>query len=688
MRAACVFVVILWMSSWTSARAQGAGTNAPPHTLMPVPASVRIQPGRLPIEKTFAVGVTKHRDARLLRGVERDLVRLTARTGVEFAHEIKKDAASAALLIEVAGPGEAVQSIAEDESYLLSVSAQQARLKAATVVGALRGLETLLQLVARDASGAYLPLADIADKPRFAWRGLLIDVCRHWQPVEVVKRNLDAMAAVKLNVLHWHLSEDQGFRIESRRYPKLHESGSDGLYYMQAQVREIVAYARDRGIRVVPEFDMPGHSTSWFVGDARLATAPGPYAIIREFGVLEATFDPTREEVYRFLDGFIGEMAALFPDPYWHIGGDEVNNKQWDASKAVAAFKKRRGLKDNAALQAYFNQRLSRILSKHGKRMVGWDEIFHSDLPKETVVQSWRGAKSLGESAKQGYNGILSAGYYLDGMQTAAFHYAVDPLPAATDLDAAQAARVLGGEVCMWGELITPENIDSRIWPRSAAIAERLWSPRSVADVEDMYRRLDAVSLQLEELGVTHLSGPDAMLRRLAGSDEIEPLRALLRLVEPLSLGQRQRARRATQLTSLTSLGDIASPDALARREIAALVTAFLRDPAREQSSRQALAREFQRWQELGITLSRLAASSPQLQDVEGVAADLSELGAAGQEALTLLSEGKTPSNEWTAGTRALLDRAAAPKGLLRLAIVPPLRQLIAAAGGSAIPGP
>ena len=290
-----LLAIALLMSITPAAHAQGAPNSAPQHHLVPVPAAVRIEPGRLPIEKSFSVAVTKHNDARLLRGIERALLRLQARTGVELSHEIKKNAAAAALSIEIAGPGEAVQSIAEDESYSLKVTPQQAALKAATVVGALRGLETFLQLVERDSGGSYLLLADITDKPRFAWRGLLIDVCRHWQPVEVIKRNLDAMAAVKLNVLHWHLSEDQGFRVESRRFPKLHEFGSDGLYYTQEQVRDIVAYARDRGIRVVPEFDMPGHSTSWFVGDARLASAPGPYAIIREFGVLEATFDPTNE---------------------------------------------------------------------------------------------------------------------------------------------------------------------------------------------------------------------------------------------------------------------------------------------------------------------------------------------------------------------------------------------------------
>ena len=174
----------------------------------------------------------------------------------------------------------------------------------------------------------------IEDRPRFPWRGLMLDVSRHWMPVEVVERNLDAMAAVKLNVFHWHLSDDQGFRVESRRYPRLQQLGSDGHYYTQDEIRRVVAYALDRGIRVVPEFDIPGHTTSWFPGYPELAGAPGPYAIGRHFGVFDPVMDPSREETYAFLDGFLGEMAALFPDPYFHIGGDEVNGKQWSQSPA------------------------------------------------------------------------------------------------------------------------------------------------------------------------------------------------------------------------------------------------------------------------------------------------------------------------------------------------------------------
>jgi hexosaminidase len=658
------------------------------HHLLPVPASVEFHPGQLRLDANFTVAVEGHSDARLDRAVQRALRRFSARTGLTLAAPRAKNAADATLLIHASGPGMKVQGIEEDESYSLEVAAKQVALRAATVVGILRGLETFLQLVERDSAGAYLPFVRIQDRPRFAWRGLLIDVCRHWEPVEVIERNLDAMAAVKLNVLHWHLSEDQGFRVESRRYPKLQEMGSDGLYYTQEQIREVVAYARDRGIRVMPEFDMPGHSTAWLVGYPEFSSGPGPYAIERRFGVFDPAFDPTREAVYRFLDSFIGEMSALFPDAFWHVGGDEVPGRQWMANPAIQAYTQKHNLKDAPALQAYFNQRLLRILQKHKKRMIGWDEILHPDLPKDTVVQSWRGQKSLGEGAKQGYGGILSAGYYLDGMATSATHYAVDPLPATSDLTPEQAARIFGGEACMWGELITPDNIDSRIWPRTAAIAERLWSPREVKDVDDLYRRLAAASIALEQAGVRHLSAPGAMLRRLADTDAIEPLRALLRFVEPVSLGERQRTSRATQLTALTTLGDIATPDAFARHDFPKLVAAVLGDAANRKASRQQLASAFQSWRELPARIAPLAEHAPQIHDADGVAADLAALGETGEEALSFLAQSAAPPPDWLEAKRVMLDQAAKSKGLLRIAVIDAMRTLVGAAANGGRPAP
>ena len=235
----------------------------------------------------------------------------------------------------------------------------------------MRGLQTFLQLVQTTSAGFAVPAVSIEDSPRFPWRGLMIDVGRHFIPLDVLKRNLDGMAAVKLNVFHWHLSENQGFRIESKKFPKLQGMGSDGLYYTQDEVRDLIAYARERGIRVVPEFDMPGHATAWFVGYPELASGPGPYQIERKWGVFDPAMDPTREETYKFLDTFIGEMAALFPDQFFHIGGDEVNGKEWDANPKIQAFMRAHGLKDNNDLQAYFNQRVQKIVAKHGKDHAG-----------------------------------------------------------------------------------------------------------------------------------------------------------------------------------------------------------------------------------------------------------------------------------------------------------------------------
>ncbi len=329
----------------------------------------------------------------------------------------------------------------DDESYQLDVSPEGARLKAPAGTGALRGLETFVQLIEPGPNGFFAGAVHIEDRPRFPWRGLMLDVSRHWMPLEVVERNINAMAAVKLNVFHWHLSDDQGFRIESKRFPRLQELGSDGYFYTQYQIREVVAYAHDRGIRVVPEFDIPGHTQSWLAAYPELASAPGPYEIGRTWGAFDPVMDPTREEVYQFLDVFLGEMAALFPDAYFHIGGDEVSPKQWNASARIQAFAKQHQLKDAHALQAYFNQRIQKILEAHGKIMIGWDEILSPELPPSIVIQSWRGKESLTEASSQGRRGILSWGYYLDYLRPASYHYGIDP---------PDVPNVLGGEACMW----------------------------------------------------------------------------------------------------------------------------------------------------------------------------------------------------------------------------------------------
>lgn len=653
--------------------------------LMPVPRSVRWGTNRLTLDSTFTIGIAGHRDPRLERAVTRTLARLRGRTALRLGAGPAAD--SGTLVIRAAGPGQRVPAVTEDESYLLEVTPPGARLTAPTVVGALRGLETFLQLVAADPRGFYLPEARVEDAPRFPWRGLLVDAGRHFMPPEMIRRTLDGMAAVKLNVLHWHLSEDQGFRVESRRFPRLHQLGSDGLYYTQDQIRELVAYAGDRGIRVVPEFDMPGHSQSWFVGYPRYSAGPGPYAIERNFGVFDPVFDPTSEAVYRFLDGFIGEMAPLFPDAYWHIGGDEVNGVQWNANPRIAAFKAVHRLADNEALQAYFNQRLLRILTRHGKRMVGWDEILHPDLPLSAVIQSWRGTEYLGRAAQQGRSGILSAPYYLDHQSTAEYHYLADPLPAATEatLTPEQRARVLGGEACMWAEHVSPETVDSRIWPRLAAVAERLWSPREVTDVGDMYRRLWITSARLEELGLQHESHTERMLRRMVPDGyDLNGLRQLLAYAQPLTFGQRSQLLRPNQLTPLVGLVDAARPDPPARWKLQRLLTLYLEQ--RDSTAFQDLAEVFALWDTLPPIVNRERTAVTASAGEAALA--LSGLHQLGLDALAYLGRHERAPEDWVTRSLALLAQADRPQGPLRLAVIEGMRTLIQRAGGATASSP
>lgn len=655
-------------------------TPTPKLNLMPVPASVKFHKERLAVDSNFKVATRGHSDARLQAGIWRFMERLEGRTVLTLAPTLAVDDQMTQLIINCQGPGQNIPNLRENESYRIDITRRQAILSAPTVVGALRGLETLLQLLDADRDGYFFPGVQIEDQPRFPWRGLLVDVARHFQTMEVLKRNLDAMAAVKMNVLHWHLTEDQGFRVESKKFPKLHQLGSDGNYYTQEQVKEIIAYARDRGIRVVPEFDIPGHSTSWLVGHPELGSAPGPYTIERRPGIFEPALDPTREEVYKFLETFLGEMAALFPDDYLHIGGDENEGKQWDRNPAIQDYMKKKGIKDNHALQAYFNTRLLKILQKHGKKMIGWDEILQPEIPKDVVIHSWRGTAALAEAARKGYDGILSNGYYIDLIQPASQHYAFDPLPADSTLTPEEAKHVLGGEATMWAEWVTPETIDSRIWPRTAAIAERLWSPRTVTDVTDMYRRLAVISLQLEELGLTHKRNQEMMLRRLVRHDDIGPLRTLVSVIEPVKEYRRYQQRPQTMLSPLTGVVDATLPDSEAARKFAWMVKEFLDDAPRYQLYRTEISQMLADWQTSGASLGPMIDRSPALKEIKPLAHNLSHLGDTGLEAMSYLKLGMPPPREWRDTSLAKVDEAAKPYGALEFVVIGSMKQLVNAA--------
>jgi hexosaminidase len=662
--------------------------STPTADLMPLPAELRFAPGRLDVTGSFRVALEgEGADDRLRAALERMLRRWEERTGGTFPRTpaggyALAGAGEATLAIECAAASPALPQLGDDESYTLTVTPARATLRAPTTVGAQRGLATLLQLLHSDASGWFVPAVTLNDRPRFPWRGLMIDVGRHWQPVEVIKRNLDGMALVKLNVLHLHLSEDQGFRIESKKYPRLHELGSDGLYFTQDQIREIIAYAAARGIRVVPEFDLPGHAQSWLVGYPELGSAPGPYVLERRWGVFDPVLDPTNEATYTFLEGFLAEMTALFPDPYFHIGGDENNGVQWSANPRIQAFIKEHQLHDNEGLQAYFNRRIQKILAAHGKKLVGWDEILHPDLPKSAIIQSWRGAAGLAAATRAGHSVILSNGYYIDLIQPASQHYLNDPLPADAPLSLEEQVRVLGGEATMWSEWVTPETIDSRIWPRTAAIAERLWSPCDVTDLDDMYRRLAFVSRRLTEAGLLHQVNREPMLRRYAGDrvndEDLAALRELVAFVQPVQGYQRGKYQPgSTQFTPLTGLADCAAPDSAAARAFAEAADAV----ATGAASPASLAPFFAAWRELAERVQAAApATGPRQTELIALARQLADAAALGaeltKELATVTAPGALADDE---AVSRRLDDIATPRAAVELPVVAPLRLLAVA---------
>jgi hexosaminidase len=647
--------------------------QSPQINLMPMPASVQVGTGQLAITPAFSVSVTGSHDAALDREIERFKTQISRQTGIPLR---PKSGAVPTLTIHADRGREAVQKLGEDESYSLTVTDTGAQLNAPAELGVIRGLQTFLQLVQITPSGFAAPVVTIKDQPRFPWRGTLIDVSRHFIPLDVLKRNVDGLAAVKMNVLHWHLSDDQGFRAESKVFPKLTGMGSDGMFYTQGEIREFISYAHDRGVRVVPEFDIPGHSRSWVVGYPELASGPGPYTL--EDG--DPIMDPTREETYKFLEKFIAEMAKLFPDAYFHIGGDEVDGKQWNANPKIQAFIHSHGMKNNQDLQAYFNQRLQKILEKNHKIMVGWDEILHPDLPKTIIVQSWRGQKSLATAAQQGYTGILSYGYYLDLMWPAARHYAVDPMAAdAANLTPEEQKLILGGESCQWAEWVTPENVDSHIWPRNAVIAERLWSPQNVTDVASMYARMNAVSLDLQWLGLTHRSARTEMLERMTGGTDVSALRVLADVVEPVKDYNRwDDAKGPIDFhTPLTRMIDAVYPESDVARRFSDLMQTFVQSGYRDAKSEDEIREWLRVWRDNDAKLHPFLAQSILLQEDIQLSQNLSAVGAAGLEALEYIDKSQSVPDAWKAQQLTMLDQAEKRSADMLLMVVAPVRQLI-----------
>jgi hexosaminidase len=669
-------VSLLGCGVFASAAAICAQAQAP-LALMPLPAHLVQGQGQFTIDGNFAVATEGYADPRVTAAKARFLNSLWRETGIPFSAGPAAGAAS--FTIKTGGPSDAIEKLGEDESYHLEVTPTHVELSAPNSLGVLHGLQTFLQLVHVTPQGFAAPAVTIDDKPRFPWRGLMIDVGRHFMPLAVILRNLDGMEAVKLNVMHWHLSDDQGFRVESRQLPLLHEKGSDGEFYTQQQVREVIAYARERGIRVVPEFDMPCHTTAWFAGYPQIASGKGPYAIGTEWGVLDPAMDPSQETTFAFLDKFLGEMTALFPDAYFHVGGDECDGKEWDANARIKAFMQAHNLKDNAALQSYFSGRVQKLVASHHKIMEGWDEVLQPDTPRDVVIQSWRGPQGLAAAAKQGNQVLLSNGYYIDLNQPAEEHYLVDPFGGeGATLNDEQRARVLGGEATIWSEFVSEENIDSRIWPRTAAIAERFWSAQDVRDVDSMYARMAVISAQLNNFGLQHNSFTELMLERMTGNANPEALRVLASVVQPPKGYEREGLKHNTTASPLNRLVDAVPPESEVGRQfkqLATLIALGKDSPAQWRQAQEWLTL----WRDNDAKLQPTLAASELTAELAPLSQSLLEVATIGLQALDDLKAQRAANSETKDKTLQLLQAAEKPQAVLLDTIAPSVELLVKA---------
>ena len=556
--------------------------------LIPWPKSIVQNDQKFIVNENFSIAIPDLKNRRIVNATTKFLRRLSGRTGIFLNQGFavsSADTKEQSFLIHYERKGET--KLFEDESYLLEITNQKIELTAETDIGIVRGIETLLQLLSSTPKNYFFSGVLIKDMPRFPWRGLMIDVARHYEPMDVLKRNLDAMAAVKLNVFHWHLSDDQGFRVEVKALPKLHELASDGLYYTHEQIKEIVAYADRLGIRVIPEFDVPGHATAILTAYPEIGSKKMDYRIERGAGIFDPTLDPTNDKTYELIDALFSEMAPLFPDAYFHIGGDENKGKHWNENEKITAFKQKNKFKTNHELQTYFNIKIQKILERNNKIMMGWDEIFQPNLPKDVVIHSWRGKEAMLEAAKLGYKTVLSKGFYIDLLESVKIHYHTEPIPENHDLTDTQLKNILGGEATMWSEMIVPETIDSRIWPRTIAIAERLWSERDITNLDHMLKRLETISYTLEELGITHIRNRNVILRRISENQTIDPLITLTKICEPLKAYERKKGGTIYKSHSpLTRFTNACTPDAIDAIIFNEFVENYIQNPQEESKKK------------------------------------------------------------------------------------------------------
>ncbi|MGH8084838.1 MAG: beta-N-acetylhexosaminidase [Lysobacter sp.] len=540
----------------------GAPADAP-LSLIPEPASLTLREGAFELRADTPLVATDPRAARVAR---------------QFADYMQRGR-DVAPRFDDAGAGDApavefrvvpTDASASPEAYSLDVSPRRIVVSAGDERGLFYGAVTLWQLATSDVDDglpARIPALHIDDTPRFGWRGLMLDSARHFQSVDEIKQLLDAMARHKLNRFHWHLTDDQGWRLQIRKYPKLTEvggcripAGDGGIdpatgkpapycgFYTQDQVREIVRYADERHITVVPEIDIPGHAQAAVASYPRLGSVEGPTRVSNEWGVHKYLFN-AEEDTFAFLEDVMAEVVELFPGRYVHIGGDEAVKQQWQQSSRVQARMRELGVENEAQLQGYFVERMARFLAKHGKRVIGWDEVLEDDLPADAAVMSWRGIEGGVEAAGKGHDVVMSpvSELYFDYLQTGSPDeppgrpmliplrkvYDFEPVPAA--LTPEQARHILGLQANVWTEHMRSfERVEHAFFPRIAAVAEIGWTPRARKDYAGFLARLPTQLDRYRRFGIAYARTPfDVQIEGAPRGDEA----IAVTLSQPVGLG-------------------------------------------------------------------------------------------------------------------------------------------------------
>jgi hexosaminidase len=442
-------------------------------------------------------------------------------------------------------------TIKGDEAYRLTVDRSGIRIAAANDVGLIHGAMTLAQLLSPDSAMAQpvaVPGLRIDDAPRFRWRGYMADVARHFQPIESLKKNVDQMVALKLNMLHLHLTDDQGWRVEIKRYPELTRIGAwrtepnagsppkrYGGFYTQAELKDLVAYAAERGITIVPEIDLPGHAQAVVASYPEFGVFGDRPQVSGDWGVNPYLIDPGPKGI-AFVKNVLDEIMAIFPGPYIHLGGDEAIKDQWQRSPQVQALMKEKGIKSENAVQSYLIREFDTYLRARGRRLIGWDEILEGGgLPQSATVMSWQGEKGAIEASKEGHDVVLSPApiLYLDNLQswlpdeppmrpanpamTLETVYKYDAMPA--EIAPENRGHVLGAQMNAWSEyLVTPERVQWATYPRLAAFAEGVWSPKPARDFRGFLDRLEPQVVRWRREGIVAADSAFAVAYDLDGS--------------------------------------------------------------------------------------------------------------------------------------------------------------------------